>query len=533
MQKLLLLLALYLLGTTALLAQNHRNDTLYGSYIDLSGTLIHEHADQDYNPSRFLSASVSAIQDYIPGFYYPPGEEAVSGKFIYTLGKKHFYFKEPENPKRKKIFPGLGWTVKIGTDSFIVADNFVIYGKLGIIRSAVSEASMLQFMGKTEHFAFFQYLPFSGRANYLVRRHNSSELISLPVNRRAFLEIADVLFKDYPSLLALIQNKEIDQEQVNQIIQFIRYTDALQSGKQIGYTSSWTITEDPDQQMYLAEVSRPESNWQLDFYKQAGQRLFTEQYSYSQPLKNAGEALWYYPETGIVRKKTSYQKESANTENQYLYLYHPNGNLHYTIRTDSYGTSSYIQVNSEEGTALLDVSGNGREAFYDSASQRTIHREFKGFTLKASWYIDSQNRKIYQLAKRNARLRGYKSYRKRFSAEINYPDADILAGTEGIVLVKFLLTPEDRIINCEIIQGLSHSIDEEVSEKLKMISPTLKFRSGKHDKEKVFQEVIMPVRFNLLRNSNSTYHYNHFWMHQMMHQQMQMNVTPPPSFSRF
>lgn len=535
MQNLLLSLALYLLGTTALLAQTYRNDTLYGSYIDLSGALIHGHADQDYKPSRALSASPNSIQDYSPGIYYPIGEEAVSGKFLYTSGKQHFFFKESRNSKRKKVFPGIGWAVKIGADSFIVANNFATYGKLGLVRDAVSEPSMLQFMGKTEQFAFFQHLPAAGRANYLVRRHSSPELISLPVNRRAFLKTAEILFKDYPSLLALLQEKEVDQEQVSQIIQFIRYTEALQSGKPIGYSSSWNIIEDPSQQAYQAFVSQQETNWQLDFYNQAGQLLFTEQYAHAQPLKKEGNAFWFYPETGIVRKKTFYHDHGGNTAvNRHQYVYYPNGNLHYRLTINSHGKTFFSEVLSETATPVLDSSGSGSEEFQDPATGRIIHREYKNFALEASWYMDSQHRKVYQLAKKNAKIRGYKSYSKSFSTGAKYPEADILAGTEGIVLVKLLITPDNRIENYEILQGLSPSIDSEVLRKLRFIYPGLRVKSGKHHREKVYQEMVLPILFSLQRQPSNTYYYNHFWMHQqMMHQQMQMNITPPPSFNRF
>jgi hypothetical protein len=534
MQKLLLFLFLSLLGSTPLLAQVSNGETLYGSYIDLGGEFIHERADQDYIPSISLTTSLNYLMEYSPGSYYPAGEEVVSGEILYAPGNPHFLFKEHRTKKRKKLFPSIGSTFKIGADSFIVANDFDLYGRLGLIRNATPEASILQFMGKTEQFAFFRYTPAVGKPNYVVRRHSTRKLISLPVNRKAFSEKATDIFYQYPSLMELIQQKETDYEQFDDIIQFIRYSDALETGKPIGYTSSWNITDKPEEQVYFARVSRPEKNWKLDIYNQGRHLLFTEHYAYARPSVKEGEAIWYYSKTGIVRKKTSVSPEES-TLHQNLYIYHRNGNLHYRINKTSSGKILYAEVLSEEGEPVIDHSGTGTETFHDASSGRTIHREFKNFYLTTSWYLDSQNRKIYQLADKNIRIRQFKSLSKSFSEGAKYPETDLLAGTEGVVLVKLLITPDKQVESYEILQGLSSSIDEEVLKKMDYISSHLKIKSGKHKGEKIFQEVVLPFRFTMLRQASNSYYYDHTWMrqNQIMMQQINMPPPPAPNFSRF
>lgn len=520
-------------GFTSLFAQTTGADSLYGSYIDLGGELIHERADQDYSPSTSLTTSFNSALNYSPASYYPTQEARVRGKILFTPGQKHFLFKNELERKRKKIFPSLGWSIKIGADSFIVANNFDLYGKLGLIESAIPEACILLFMAQTEHFAFFQYSPAVGRSNIVVRKLSSQELISLPVNRKAFLEKAAQLFYDYPDLLELLNQKTMDYEQINDLIHFIRYSDALETGRPVGFTSSWNITEEAGKQTYFARVSRPENNWRLDFYNQQQDLIFSEHYAYDQPTVKEGEAIWYYPGTGIARKKTNHTKETSAV-NKTLFVYFPNGQLHYRISTGATGKMFFAEVLSEEGNSVYDNSGTGTEEFYDSFSGRTIYREYKNFNLTASWYIDSRNRKIYQLADKNVRLRGFKFLSRSFSEESAYPEADLAEGTEGVVLVKFLITPEKEVESHEILQGLSSTIDAQVEKKLNYISQNIRFKSARHNKENVFQEIIMPVRFTLQRQASNSYYYDNSWMrHQQM--MMQMSMPPPaaPNFSRF
>ena len=532
MKKLLFLFAVSVFSTANALAQTAHQYKLYGSYVDLDGKLIHERADQDYSPAKSLSVSFNVGVDYAPGAYYPRGGKPEEGKILFMAGDDHFFFKKNDADKKQRIEPDHGWSFKVGADSFYVASGFKVYNKFGVAEQQTEETHVLTFIGQSKKFAFFSHTLISGSQNYVVRNLQTNQLTSLPVQQKAFIEKASELFKEYPQLVELLGGKLINSDQVADLMRFIQFSDAFNSDKPIGYTANWDITDKAYNQTYFARVSRPEKNWKLDFYNQSGQKIFTEHYAYAKPTKNDGDAFWYYIDSGVIRKKTRFAMGESSKE---FHVYHPNGQLHYLYLINPEGHLTYRAVQSETAESLLDFTGSGKEEFYDETAGRTIIREFQNHSLKASYYLDQQNRKIYQYAQRNAKIRSLNACNTKLAEAKRYPMSAVRAGEEGIVLVRFLVAPNDQIEEYSILRGVSESIDQEVVAILKntLLSPT--FKSGKHAKQEIYQEVIMPVRFSLPKRSVNRYYYHHnpYWMHHMHHMHQPAFIPPtPPAMPR-
>lgn len=531
MQKSGLLLSFFLLSFSFLYGQTAPYK-LRGFYIDLYGQLIDERADQDYSPYNSLNVSFNSQTEYTPGVIYPAAGNSDRGYIQYQQGKNSFNFRKHRIAKKEKIELFSGLSMTIGADSFVVANGFSSYGKLGLAESFVQELQILQFLGKTEKFTFFRYVPAGGSPNVVVQISGTREFVGLPLSQKAFYSVASDLFFDYPELTDLLKNKKIKPDEWPSLIRFIRFTDAVQANKPVLYTASWEMTENHQKSFYYAKVSHTDQNWMLDFFDKEGQKLFTEHYAYAMAAQKEGEMIWYYPGSGVIRRKTRFVKGEADNT---FKTYYPNGTLHYSYTVTPNGKAIFNEVWSPDGQAVLNKKGLGKESFFDSTAKRTITREYRNFTLSSSWYTDNLNRRIYQLAKKNARLRHFKAINARLEEPDTYPERDIVAGTEGIVLLKVLLTPDNSIEEYSILQGLSKSIDREVE----AIVPFLKFRAGKHDRENIYQEVILPVRFSLLRQSINRYDYqNLFWLNHHMHmqhmQQMQLqNLPTPPVIPRF
>lgn len=513
------------------LAQAPEQYQLYGSYADLDGRVIHDYADQDYAPTKSVNIFFNTAVFGTSGHYYTSSGAVEAGRIHFPSGYRFFNYAENEAATSRRVRPEQGWSFTIGADSFIVAGGFTVYGKLGVIEQDSKDANILSYIGKSQKFAFFNYEPSMGvKANYLVRDLKSEKYISLPLTSKAFREEAAEIFKAYPLLVGLLQNGEIKSNQVPDIIRFIQYSDALAANKAIGYTANWDITDNPKKQVYYAEVSKPAEDWRLDFYNQAGHKLFTEHYTYAQPTKNNGEALWYYPSTGEIRKKTKFVMGESS---RVFFIFHPNGKLHYHYYINNLDKIVYRYVQSENGESVLDITGSGKEEFFDETSKRTIGREFQNNALLASYFVDQQGRKVYQYAQRNAKIVSLNTYNKDLSTQKMYPLNALKAGEEGVVLVKFIIAPKDQVESFSILQGVSPDIDQKVLSLLKSNFSAPSFKSGKHGKQEVYQEVVVPFRFALIRESINRYHYhNPFWMHQFNNPAFAPPIPAPPVMPR-
>lgn len=523
MQKLLTTLLLSTLTLSGVYAQQIA-DTLFGSYIDLNGQLVHDYADQDYTPVKSIAVHINDQTTYLPGKYYALDGKVRRGQ-IDKLSTTKLNFRVDQVGKKELIDLTEISAVKIGADSFVVAKGFTVYGKVGVMVSSVPSPVLIQHLATTEKFEFFNYAPTTGSANYLVRRRNTKELISLPLTNKAFLEKANTLFGDYPQLLELLNTKKISPEEVAYLMRFIQYTDALQTAKPISYKANWEITNTPKDQAYYSVVSKDNTAWKLEFYNKSGERLFTEHYDYAHPSKQHGEVVWYYNGTEVIRKKRNYKMGVADKTYE---LFHRNGKLHYSILVSDFGNHHYQQVLTDQGISVLDKKGTGTEQFIDVAGKRTISREYLHGMLTSSYYTDTENRTVYQFARRNAKISNLKPYMAMIQEYVRYPESAIEAGDEGMVLVRFLISPDNQVEKFTIIRGISPSLDELIKGLANSHAPELRFKSGKHAKEEVYQEIVVPFRLSLMRQLVNSYYYNPTWMqHHMIHNPPLHHINPP------
>ena len=518
------------MSSVNVLAQAPEQYQLHGSYADLDGRIIHEYADQDFSPAKSVNIFFNTALYGSSGHYYTNSGAVEAGEIHFPIGNRFFNYTKNEGGKSQRIVPQAGWSFTIGADSFVVANGFTVYGKVGVIEQDSKSANILSFIGKSQKFAFFSHTPIGIKTNYLVRDLKSEKYISLPLTSKAFREIAPEIFKDYPLLVELLQSEEIKPEQVVDIIRFIQYSDALASNKAIEYTANWEITDNPKNQVYYAEVSKPAKDWRLDFYDQAGRKLFTEHYAYAHPAKNNGEAFWYYPNTGVIRKKTDFVMGKSSKK---FFIYYPNGQLHYNYAINELEEVVYRYVQSEKGETVLDITGSGKEEFYDETAKRTITREFQDHKLFTSYFLDQEGRKVYQYAQRNAKILSLNTYNNNLATEKVYPWSALAAGEEGVVLVKFIIAPNDQVESFSILRGISPAIDHKVLWMLRTSYLAPSFKSGKHGKQEVYQEVVVPIRFALLRQSMNRYHYHDpLWMHHLHNPALAAPIPAPPVMPR-
>ncbi|EMR00882.1 energy transducer TonB [Cesiribacter andamanensis] len=528
MHKLLFSLTLALGAISPLFGQSPQLQTPLGAFLDLNGQLIHGHADLDLAPADVLLISFNSQITPLPKYtdtYYRPDGSSVKGEILYTYGSGMISLKKDEKSKKEKIKHEVGGAVKRGVDSLVVADAFFHWVKQGWEKKNIPLPRMLLHVADTEAFSFFK-TTHRGINNYVVYVKQTKMFVDLPVSFfKEFKEVAAALFTDYPDLLELLQKKELPHDDMPQLIRFIQYTDAFRSQKPLTYTADLKLTNAPSQIAYTAQVQRYEDQWRLDFSTPSGEKLFTEHYLYAKPQLKHGDFVWYYPASGIKRREYSV---NLGEPSKSQYYYHPNGELQYGTLLSDKNKTLYLQVQSPDGQSLVDGKGTGTEQVYDQVIGRTLVREFQERKLTASYYIDEQGRKVYQLADHNASVKQLKLINKTLSSLSYYPKEDAKKGIEGLVLVRVLLDTSGKPEHTEVVRGITPAMNQAALTLFKDSFINMRFSAGRHQKEDVVQEVLVPVYFQRFYQPTTYYHhYNPFFNNPAF-----MPVTPP-SIPRF
>jgi len=89
---------------------------------------------------------------------------------------------------------------------------------------------------------------------------------------------------------------------------------------------------------------------------------------------------------------------------------------------------------------------------------------------------------------------GDKAFGEFIGKEIKYPDDAKKAGTQGKVIVTFVINKEGNVVNPKIIRGVSPSIDKEA---LRVISNSPKWTPGKQEGKNVDVQFTLPIAFGL------------------------------------
>lgn len=100
----------------------------------------------------------------------------------------------------------------------------------------------------------------------------------------------------------------------------------------------------------------------------------------------------------------------------------------------------------------------------------------------------------------------------------------------GIVLVKCIVEPTGLVSDIQIIKGLNPECDSLISNYLAIMSKEKTWTPAMIAKQKVIQEIVIPVDFAISGFSRYRNNYNYFWMqnNMMMHDpMMQQNMMRP------
>jgi protein TonB len=89
---------------------------------------------------------------------------------------------------------------------------------------------------------------------------------------------------------------------------------------------------------------------------------------------------------------------------------------------------------------------------------------------------------------------GLKAMMKFIQKDMKYPNHAKQIGTEGKVFVKFVVNYEGKVVNVEIIRGISEDCDKEAARVIAMMP---NWKPGMQNKMPVSVRMILPINFKL------------------------------------
>lgn len=89
---------------------------------------------------------------------------------------------------------------------------------------------------------------------------------------------------------------------------------------------------------------------------------------------------------------------------------------------------------------------------------------------------------------------GVEALRKYLNANILYPKKAVYDGTEGIVVVRFVVSETGKLEDMEVIATVSKEVDEEA---LRVIKAMPEWTPGKNNVHLVAVQITLPINFEL------------------------------------
>jgi hypothetical protein len=311
------------------------------------------------------------------------------------------------------------------------------------------------------------------------------------------------------------------------IIKLYEYYQKYLSKTKIFYSDSWDEVDDSLHSSYYANISDlKDTIWELKYFNNAGLLLYQGHYSSFAPIFKDGEFIWYYS-NGIPRKKITYKNDKIDGS---IIEYFNNGKTHYIYNLKK-DYPYYLAVFDSTGKSILNEMGDGSEHFYDSILNRNIVKSYVSNNINICSFVDDKKRNIYQTCENNAHITFFDFYQNKITDKIKYPEESIIKYNHGIMLISFLIDSLGNTLNFKIIKGLDANCDKAITDFLNSKKAKPSWKVAKNHNLTCFQEIVVPVYFNLVGLSsgiNTNFYFNDWFIQQQM---MQPRFNPPtPSF---
>lgn len=502
-------------------SQDARGNSRIGFYFDINNNLLPGYCDQDFDPKEQFFVKFTIGEKYTPGYFYSKDLKRTSGLLKYSQDLARPTFKSDKYSEVREILPNECSGYVIGTDSFGIITNFNVERTLGGFKSNRREfAEVIENVGNLVFYKHTRVGMNNIVYTYLVKADKAEEYISFPRTANKFKETCLPVFGEFTTIKEQIEQGKYNADDIPIMAKMLKYKWNFDHKERIYYTSSWDEVDEAEKSCYYAVIeSIKDSIFHLNYFTNNDLPLYEGNYSSFYPEKKTGEFNWFYPD-GKIRKTILYQNNTA----QLMTLFYPNGNKQAEYYTD-YINTFVKQAYNINGEKLIDSTGNGIQLVYDSITNRQLTFEFTRHRLVSSSYIDQFGRKLFQRCERNAEIINSKQFQKQLSKKVEYPLNSIGKYEHGIVLVKCIVEPSGLVSDMRIIKGLNTECDSLVLAYFSIMTKEKTWTPAIAAKQKVIQEIVIPVDFAISGFSRYSTNYNYFWMQNNM--LMQQNMMQP------
>lgn len=513
-----------------------------GYVFDINGMPIDGYLDPiSYQPSNSVKVIYNS-DSYEPGSYID--KDGTRHEGLIKFENTRIFFKQGEEVYRDKIKPDLVQSVKIGTDSFFVANN--IYYKDHLRRGA----EFLQFLTQVDdvvfakHYVFKKYYPQGSsplEIAYVARRVENNSWSSFKGSKERVTEEYLKFFSHIPGLEKRISHGDYSEEDAMTLIKMAKYYDSYKKNKTIAFNQHWQELRNHENAAYTATVKNlQDSIWTIAYHNAQNELMFEANLSSFSPNRLEGNFTVYGAHNSVVRQALYHNGKIISA----LAIAESGDTLYsYSVKhLDSSSTGELTLVKFDNFTnsdnANLEIADI---TWHDAILEREYQTRLNSNNTIDQVWFQKNGKKIYLTADPNNPFK-IKKLEKYAELYLNYDECRqaIEEGVQGTLLVSYVVDSKGYVSGFKLLNSLHPEIDDMVVKHidnyfspLAVIQARLKpFKIGK---EKVSYEIVVPYEFaiNYFYRESSVYfnHMNMFWMHQQM--MPPLNVQPPSYTPRF
>lgn len=286
------------------------------------------------------------------------------------------------------------------------------------------------------------------------------------------------------------------------------------------FEKSGKITDTKDSANYFVVVMPPDTVVDKNlfivkgFYMDGKTRFTGTSKNKTPRFKYQGTLIAYFP-NGAKKRTMSYENGIVLGD---VVEYYPNGKL-YNIKTNSAEKSVLFKECRDSTGKVLAENGNGQWIKFDESFNRIeVRGAIKNGLGDGIWHIrvndsletinEYKNGNIVSIA--NSYKSGYKTYAmvetepefpggttvfgEFISHNVVYPIAARKNGTQGHVIVTFVIESDGTLTNVKVAKGIGYGCDEESVRVVKLSPP---WKPGYQDGRPVRVVYTVPISFKL------------------------------------
>lgn len=310
-------------------AQNELKNYEIGCFFDYKGELINKYYDNDsyslINPPKrhqssfdkiertHLQLTVDVEKEFVQGYYFDTTNKKTQGYINYSKKYRNFKFKSTKEAKAIRISPDESNGFVIGTDSFVVVNNFDYHTILSSSHSKKRE--FIEVIEVVDNLTFYKYNEpgKSSVSTYLFKKGESKNHITFLQENAVFRNGLGIeIFGYNEAVKDSFVNKEFDDRDIPMLVKALKYNSAYKNKEKIYFDLSWNEIRDKNNYAYYATVDNStDSAFHISYFLKNDTKIYEGVFTSIFPHRKSGKSIYYYP-NGSKRKEIIFTKNKPS-----------------------------------------------------------------------------------------------------------------------------------------------------------------------------------------------------------------------------